>query len=133
MAIKALPVSLPGFGKETKKHGWKVERVGNDGMGFVNKGQKLFLIISIAKEADGKIWAHMSLSGKTKLPSWGQLSAAKRLFLGDDSKAIQIVPESLKHVNIHPYCLHLFVCLEGDPLPEFSALVHFAGQTERTL
>ena len=31
-----------------------------------------------------------------------------------------VFPERKFHVNIHPFCLHLWCCLDGDGLPEFS-------------
>jgi hypothetical protein len=44
----------------------------------------------------------------------------KRDFIGDDAKAIMVFPEKKHHVNIHPFCLHLWVCMDDNPLPEFS-------------
>lgn len=47
----------------------------------------------------------------------------KRLYVGDDLQAVQIFPRRARHVNIHPYCLHLWAALDpdGDGLPDFGS------------
>ena len=53
------------------------------------------------------------------------MSLTRRLFLGEDVKAMQVFPPKDRYVNLNPYVLHLFVCLseEGDGLPEFSGVI----------
>lgn len=36
-----------------------------------------------------------------------------------NKKAVFVLPEKEKHVNIHNYCLHLFYSAEN-PLPDFT-------------
>ncbi len=85
---------------------------------------------------DGELWAHMSASAhdherrwrergamvtvgpKTRLCTWDELRACKDLFLGD-RKAVQVLPPRAEYVNFNPYVLHLYSCLERDPLPDF--------------
>ncbi len=68
---------------------------------------------------DGELWLHMSFSHLDETPTWDELRDAKRIFMGANTKAVSVVPPSGEHYNLHPYCLHLFVCLERDPLPDF--------------
>lgn len=69
---------------------------------------------------DGKEWLHVSVSRPSKMPSYDDLKAVKQLFIGDDRYAYQVFPPLAKHVNIHNYCIHLFCCLEGPVLPDFT-------------
>lgn len=92
------------------------ERV--DGTSFKKDG--LFIIASIQKELDNKQWIHVSFSRQNKLPSYNDLKLVKNVFIGKDKKAIQIFPEDDAHVNLMPNCLHLWHCLDGDPLPDFT-------------
>jgi len=78
------------------------------------------VMISVLIEADGHPWLHVSLSRRSRLPSYADLTDTKRAFVGADRKAIQVFPAEAEHVNCHPYCLHLWCRLDGDSLPDFS-------------
>ena len=80
----------------------------------------LFIIASAAEYDDGREWLHVSVSRKSRVPSYDDLTRIKRDFIGEDKKAVLVFPEKENHVNIHDYCLHLFYSAEN-PLPEFSA------------
>lgn len=80
----------------------------------------LTVIISQKIEGDYKRWLHVSVAHQKRLPTWEELRMVKDLFIGKDKKAFQILPSEDNYVNIHPYCLHLFCCLDDDGLPEFS-------------
>ena len=69
---------------------------------------------------DGKRWVHLSLSRRDRLPKWKELTMVRDWILGKDAKAIQVIAPASDHVNIHAYCLHMFHCLDGDPLPDFT-------------
>ena len=92
------------------------------------QGQRLFKrfngLAVIVQEADiygdGNTWRHVSMSHPNKLPSYKEMCLCKSVFIGDDKKAIQVFPEKSEHVNIHPYCLHLFCNLTGDNIPDFT-------------
>ena len=88
-----------------------------DGAAYMNNG---LLVIRGGEIHEGKRWIHVSVSRKKRLPTYEELARIKRDFIGDDKKAIMVLPEAEHHVNIHPYCLHLFHCEDGDGLPEFS-------------
>ena len=89
-----------------------------DGIAFEKNG--LFVITSLQKELDNNFWIHVSLSRKNKLPSYNDVKLVKNTFIGKDKKAIQIFPEEENHVNLMPYCLHLWHCVDKDPLPDFT-------------
>lgn len=82
----------------------------------------LSVIASGDTEADGKRWLHVSCAHRRQLPTWEELRWVKETFVGD-RYAVQEFPPPDRYVNIHPYCLHLFACLDEWPLPEFSGLV----------
>lgn len=77
------------------------------------------VIISELKYSDEKWWRHVSLSRKSRLPTWEDLKMVKRVFIGKDKKAIQVFPAEDEYVNIHPYVLHLFSPIDHNPLPDF--------------
>jgi hypothetical protein len=79
----------------------------------------LMVVLSARREADGRRWLHVSFSRPSKLPSWDDLREVKNTFVGKDRRAIQVLPPESEYVNIHDYCLHLWCCLDGDPLPDF--------------
>lgn len=115
------PVTIPLHGGKLHP-GWELLEKRCDGGMWINRPRGLSVICSIAREADGKRWLHVSLSRPSAMPRYEDLVYVKRQFLGDDFKAIMVLPAKRHHVNIHQYCLHLFHCLEpgGDSLPEFS-------------
>lgn len=77
------------------------------------------MVIAEIEIVDGKLWIHVSASRAGCLPSWEDLRLVKDVVIGRDRKAIQILPREAEYVNIHPYVLHLYAPLEGDPLPDF--------------
>ncbi len=88
--------------------------------GYVYKlNNGLIVIISGAIEDDGKKWIHVSFSRKSRMPEYKDMKLVKNIFL-ENKKAIMVFPEKIYHVNIHPYCLHLWHCIDADLLPEFS-------------
>lgn len=93
---------------------------GQDGRAFRNDTQGLAVIVSGAVESDGKRWVHLSVSRKSRIPSYEDLNRTRKLFLGEDVKAVQVFPKKDRYVNLNPTVLHLFVCLDEDGLPEFS-------------
>lgn len=53
-------------------------------------------------------WEHVSVSRKSRIPTYDDMCYAKDLFWTDDECAMQLhVPKS-EHVNCHPFCLHLW-------------------------
>ena len=99
--------------------GWRVIERGLDGEAYIGPGG-LRVIISTGIEQDNRRWLHVSLSYNKRLPGYRDIRLVKALFVGADAKAIEVHPAAAEHVNIHPYVRHLFHCLDGDPLPDFT-------------
>jgi hypothetical protein len=100
--------------------GWSLVDRSQDGESWVRtSGQSL--IWSVAREEDGRLWLHISTAYPDRLPKWGELVAAKEWIAGTDRYAYQVIPPRSRYVNQHPFVLHVFVPLEGDPpLPDFT-------------
>ncbi len=64
----------------------------------------------LASSGDG--WDHVSVSRKNRCPNWTEMEHVKRLFFADDECAMQLHVPSSQHINLHPYCLHLWRPLE---------------------
>lgn len=101
-------------------YGWRTVANRDDGAHFL-RTDGLSLIMSGCYELDGKRWLHLSIARPDRLPTWEELKDAKTLFLGRETMAIQVIPPESTYVNLHPFCLHLWHCLDGDPCPDFTA------------
>lgn len=80
----------------------------------------LTVIMSAARELDEKRWIHLSVARPSKLPDWEDITHVRNLFLGPEAMAIQVIAPASRHVSIHRYCMHLWHCLDGSPLPDFT-------------
>lgn len=83
------------------------------------KGRALHVICTARVFGDGRRWMHVSCSKPLELPSWDDLKLVKDTFIGRDRTALQVLPRAAEYVNIHPYVLHLYACLDGDVTPDF--------------
>ncbi len=101
--------------------GWEREPIAETGncAAFRSKTRGLFVMVSGAIELDGRRWIHVSVSRRDRLPSYDDLAAVKRTFVGDDRRALQVFAPVGEHFNLHRFCLHLWTCLDGDGLPDF--------------
>lgn len=91
-----------------------------DGIMYKSKSRGLTVIQSTNTELDGKMWLHTSYSRKNRTPTYEDTVLIKENFIGKDQKAIMVFPKESEHVNIHPYCLHLWSCEDSDILPDFT-------------
>lgn len=69
-----------------------------------------------------KLWYHVSFSRKTSIPSYTDLVWVKETFVGENRWCLQFFPEKEKHINVHNHCLHLWHCLEENPIPDLRVL-----------
>jgi len=100
-------------------HGWvEVDQLGIAGM-YVNRVQRLAMMFSVEREADGKRWMHVSVSHTQRIPTWEEMRSVQDWAIGRDKLAIQVMPPDYAYVNDHPRTLHLWHCLDGDPTPDF--------------
>lgn len=91
--------------------------------GYRNVQTSMTVLFSGLIEADGKRWLHVSFAHTEDrlLPTWDELKLVKETFIGKHKKAVQVFPCEAEYVNVNPYCLHLWHCLDGDGLPDFTA------------
>lgn len=90
---------------------------GNNGLFVIPRGngskQSLTVIAS-----DGGDWEHVSVSMKDRMPTWEDMDYIKGLFWDPTEAVMQLhVPEA-RHINNHPFCLHLWrPAAGGIPMP----------------
>jgi hypothetical protein len=131
---KTKPVAIPRLGdlpgmefnpaqiikKRGLPKGWKIIEERADGICWRNQSKGLQVIMSCAKEEDGKWWIHISLSRRNRMPSYEDLYLIRKLFVSKEDCAYQVFPPEGEHINIHPYCLHLWVCPGERVTPDFT-------------
>ncbi len=99
--------------------GWyQLERFA-DGASYRCHGSQCTAFVTCDREDDGKRWVHLSIAHAKRLPSCQELKQTKVAFLGNGF-AVQLFAPPSQHVNIHPYALHLWRCLDGWTLPDFT-------------
>jgi len=59
-------------------------------------------------------WEHVSMAMKNRTPTWEEMCALKEIFWGDEELVVQYHPPKSEHVNLHPYCLHLWKKADGE-------------------
>ena len=99
---------------------WRMIQAMIDGVKLLNIITGMTVIASVAREQDGKRWFHVSCAHPERMPTWNELLAVKDQIIGRDKTALQVIPPRAKHVNIHPNCLHLWHCIDGDVTPDFT-------------
>jgi hypothetical protein len=99
---------------------WDVRHLDSTAKAFVHLTSGLAVIVSGMVEGDGKRWLHVSVSRAGRLPSWEDLGTVKNEFIGKDKVAIQVFPTEDKYVNFHPHVLHLWHCVDGESIPDFT-------------
>lgn len=60
----------------------------------------------VASSAGG--WDHVSVSRETRCPTWAEMDHIKRLFFKENEVAVQFHVAEEDHINVHPFCLHLW-------------------------
>lgn len=88
-------------------------------VGIVGRAQGLLVYCSACREADGQRWMHVSMSRRRRLPSYEDMKLVKDTFIGRDRLAVQVFARACDHVNIAQNALHLWCCLDKDPVPDF--------------
>lgn len=67
--------------------------------------------------SDGGGWEHVSVSLPTRCPTWDEMCWVKDQFWRPAEVVMQLHVEPDKHVNIHPFCLHLWRPRSGTVIP----------------
>lgn len=100
--------------------GWVVASTTPDGAAYVNRREGISVIVSVQRELDERRWLHVSVARANRMPTYDDLAFVKRTWIGADRKAVMVFAPASEHVNIHPFALHLWHCVDGDPLPDFT-------------
>jgi len=58
--------------------------------------------------SDGAGWQHVSVSHRTRCPSWNEMCFIKDMFWDPEDCAVQYHPARSQYVNNHAHCLHLW-------------------------
>jgi hypothetical protein len=110
---------------------WTLRERRFDGAAWTNIYDGLAVIESVAPEADGRFWHHVSVSTSTRtIPKWKELRQVKNTFIGEQLEAYVVFPPSDRYVNIAEV-LHLWVCLDaprGEVLPRFEGFSLLTGR-----
>jgi hypothetical protein len=106
---------------------WRVIERRADGIMWQRlTGEAIKVIESSSVESDGRRWLHVSVSKPNrKMPTYDDLQAARKLFVGEDRECYQVFPPQERYVNFNPV-LHLWVCLDMPQgvLPQFEGIVN---------
>ena len=89
---------------------------GNNGV-FIVPVNKIPMQI-IVSEAGDYPWDHVSVSLKTRCPTWEEMCAIKDLFFDDDDVVVQFHPAKKDYINNHPFCLHMWRYTGTFPVPD---------------
>ncbi len=108
---------------------WRRNSERHDGVCYESVMHPFSVISSVCIEDDGKRWLHVSFAHPKRMPTYDEIQKVRKDFIGEDKYAIMVFPEKDKYVNIHPFCLHLWHCIDGHPLPEFSGFIPGFGRT----
>lgn len=100
--------------------GWRLLAILMDGLVLQHDELSLRVILSVGLEEDGKTWLHFSLSHPDRLPTWEELRDISRMFWGEERMSIHVVPPKSKHVNLHSTAMHLWSCVDGPTIPDFT-------------
>ncbi|HLL79839.1 MAG TPA: hypothetical protein VKT25_10080 [Ktedonobacteraceae bacterium] len=107
-------------------NGWEGRQINEDTAYFYNPITRMKIIETVAPPGiygDPRRWHHVSVSFPDRLPDWSDLEMVKRVWMGHEVTALQVIPPVRKYVNLHAYCLHLWRCLDGDVTPDFSTVI----------
>jgi hypothetical protein len=91
---------------------------------------RLLVIVDISRKIDGRFWRHVSFSYRDRTPDYCTITDMKRLFVGENRKAVMIFPAKSLHVNLHEHCLHLWACEDDEGfVPEMSDILAGVGRS----
>lgn len=83
-------------------------------------GVKYSVIITDRIEQDAKSWLHVSVASPNRMPDYNVMKFVKAVFMPKLLDAYEVHAKKSNHVNIHENCRHLWCCLDGDVLPDFT-------------
>ncbi len=81
-----------------------------NGQFLVNYEGRILTVIA----SDGLGWEHVSVSLRSRCPTWEEMEFVRELFFRDDETVMQLSVPRSDHVNCHRYCLHLWRPLDQE-------------------
>jgi hypothetical protein len=75
-------------------------------------GEQLRVIAS-----SGAGWDHVSISHRSRCPTWGEMVFVKRAFFKRGEWAVEYHPPEKENISLHDYCLHLWRPNNGIEFP----------------
>lgn len=123
LAVESEPGVFDGHRQFVQPAGWNHLRTDGGCLAFFtdNDGRKFALSHFVW---EGSVWVHASVSRESSLPTYADLCELHRCVFGERFSAQMFVPRS-HHVNIHPFCLHLWGPDDPNiwPLPRFKGTI----------
>jgi hypothetical protein len=58
--------------------------------------------------SDGLGWDHVSVSRHDRCPTWEEMEYVRNLFFEPAETAMQLHVPADRHMNVHPFCLHIW-------------------------
>lgn len=71
-------------------------------------GEEMTIIASTAEHPESAGWEHVSVSLKSRTPSWKEMCIVKDWFWHEEELVVQFHPPRSQYVNIHNNVLHLW-------------------------
>jgi hypothetical protein len=99
------------------------DRLGQNGIFYLPKDGIQFWCICTLNDANVP-WEHVSthIEKVDRTPTWEEMCWLKNLFWAEDEAVIQVHPPAKKHVNCHPFTLHLWKSIRPLELPPWYAV-----------
>ena len=92
------------------RNDFEITQSGFDGgMGLFKRGALKGMTV-IWSYAGG--WEHVSIDGKTRMPTWDEMCYLKDMFFDDDECCVQYHPPKSEYVNNVKHCLHIWKPIE---------------------
>ena len=95
---------------------------------FEPTGSILTVIASDGSDWDrermgSQVWEHVSVSLGKRCPVWSEMDFIKKTFWADDETVVQFHVPKQSHIDLHPFCLHLWRPTDADfPRPPIEAV-----------
>jgi len=76
-------------------------------------GTTLFAVVANGEDFEeaglpGEPWEHVSVSTSRRCPTWSEMEWVRSLFFEDDETVLQFSVPRAKHINLHPFVLHMW-------------------------
>lgn len=109
----------PRIRRELGPHWRQVAAPVPPALAFINDRSQASVVVTSAPY-DGVEWIHASIAKAGQMPDYADLKLLHVAVFGD-GWAYQVFTPAARHINIHPYALHLWGRSDGQSvLPDFT-------------